>query len=37
MEGGEKGVDGGRKWKISARETGVKLNEWCEGGDVRIG
>ena len=29
---GQKGVDGGSKWRACTRETEVRLNGWCEGG-----
>ena len=29
---GQKGVDGGRKWRAGTRETEVRLEGWCEGG-----
>ena len=29
---GQKGVDGGSKWRAGARETEVRLDGWCEGG-----
>ena len=29
---GQKGVDGGSKWRADTRETEVRLDGWCEGG-----
>ena len=29
---GQKGVDGGSKWRACTRETEVRLYGWCEGG-----
>ena len=29
---GEKGVDGGNKWRAGTRETEVGLDGWCKGG-----
>ena len=29
---GQKGVDGGSKWRTGTRETKVRLDGWCEGG-----
>ena len=29
---GQKGVDGGSKWRTGTRETEVKLDGWCVGG-----
>ena len=29
---GQKGVDGGCKWRAGTRETEVRLDAWCEGG-----
>ena len=29
---GQKGVDGGSKWRAGTRETEVGLDGWCEGG-----
>ena len=28
---GQKGVDGGSKWRVGTRETEVRLDGWCEG------
>ena len=32
---GQKGVDGGSKWRACTRETEVRLDGWCEGGSVQ--
>ena len=29
---GQKGVDGGSKWRTDTRETEVRLDGWCGGG-----
>ena len=29
---GQKGVDGGSKWRVDTRETEIRLDGWCEGG-----
>ena len=29
---GQKGVDGGSKWREGTRETEIRLDGWCEGG-----
>ena len=29
---GQKGVDGGSKWRAGTRETEVRLEGWCDGG-----
>ena len=29
---GQKGFDGGSKWRAGTRETKVRLDGWCEGG-----
>ena len=29
---GQKGVDGGSKWRAGTRETEVRLDGWCTGG-----
>ena len=29
---GQKGVDGGSKWRVGSKETEIGLDGWCEGG-----
>ena len=29
---GQKGVDGGSKWRVGTWETEVRLDGWCDGG-----